>query len=107
MVPNMGEKNLVDHLVLFAVKDDASAEEVEDLLSSIRNLRGSITNVMDLSVGEDFSGRGGNYTHGLFVRFRTADDLRAYLEHPEHQAVIDKLDATTTGRLVVDYDHEP
>ena len=107
MVPKLGEKTLVDHLVLFAVKDDASAEEVEDLLSSIRNLRSSITNVMDLSVGEDFSRRGGNYTYGLNDRFQTADDLRAYLEHPDYQAVIDKLGATTPGRLVVDYDHEP
>jgi hypothetical protein len=97
---------LVDHLVLFAVKDDASSEDVEDLLSSLRALRSSITNVMDLSVGKDFSGRAKGYTHGLFVRFRTSDDLRAYLNHPEHQAVVEKLDALTTGRLVVDYDYE-
>jgi hypothetical protein len=97
---------LVDHLVLFAVNDDASPEDVEDLLASIRNLRGSIPNVMDLSVGEDFSGRAKGYTHGIFVRLRTTDDLRAYLDHPDHQAVVEKLDALTTGRLVVDYDHE-
>ena len=97
---------MVDHLVLFAVKGDASSEDVEDLLSSLRALRSSITNVMDLSVGKDFSGRAKGYTHGLFVRFRTSDDLRAYLNHPEHQAVVEKLDALTTGRLVVDYDHE-
>lgn len=100
------EKDLVDHLVLFAVNDDASAEDVEDLLASIRDLRGSIPNVMDLSVGEDFSGRAKGYTHGLFVRLRTADDLQAYLDHPDHRAVVEKLDALTTGRLVVDYDHE-
>jgi hypothetical protein len=98
---------MVDHLVLFTVKSEASPEDVEDLLSSIRALRGSISNVMDLSVGEDFSGRAKGYTHGLFVRFRTADDLRAYLEHPEHQAVVEKLEEVTSGRLVVDYDHEP
>ncbi len=98
---------MVDHLVLFAVNNYAPAEEVEDLLSSIRALRGSIPNVMVLSVGDDFSGRAKGYTHGLFVRFRTADDLRTYLAHPEHQAVVEKLEATTTGRLVVDYDHEP
>ena len=97
---------MVDHLVLFTVNDDASPEDVEDLLASIRNLRGSIPNVMDLSVGEDFSGRAKGYTHGLFVRLRTTDDLRAYLDHPDHQAVVEKLDALTTGRLVVDYDHE-
>ena len=98
---------MVDHLVLFAVKDDASPEDVEDLLASIQALRGSIPNVMDLSVGEDFSGRAKGYTHGLFVRLRTTDDLRAYLDHPDHQAVVEKLEAITTGRLVVDYDHEP
>jgi hypothetical protein len=93
--------------VLFAVSDDASPEDVEDLLASIRGLRGSIPNVMDLSVGEDFSGRAKGYTHGLFVRLRTTDDLRAYLDHPDHQAVVEKLEALTTGRLVIDYDHEP
>ncbi len=98
---------MVDHLVLFAVKDDASAEDVRDLLSSIRDLRGNIPNVMDLSVGEDFSGRAKGYTHGLFVRLRTADDLRAYLDHPDHRAVVEKLDSVTSGRLVVDYDYEP
>lgn len=97
---------MIDHLVLFTVKDDASAEDVEDLLSSIRDLRGSVSNVIDLSVGEDFSGRGEPYTHGLFVRFQTADDLQAYMKHPEHQKVVEKLEATTEGRVVVDYDHE-
>ena len=89
------------------MKDDASAEDVEDLLSGIRGLRSSIENVMDLSVGEDFSGRAKGYTHGLFARFRTSDVLRAYLNHPDHRAVVEKLDELTTGRLVVDYDHEP
>jgi ribosomal protein L17 len=98
---------LVDHLVLFAVSNDAASEDVEDLLSSIRALRSNISNVLDLSVGEDFSGRAGGYTHGLFVRFRTADDLREYLDHPDHRAVVEKLEKFTTGRLVADYDYEP
>ncbi len=97
---------MVDHLVLFTVKGDAPAADVEDLLSSIRDLRSSIPNVIDLSVGENFSGRAKGYTHGLFVRFQTPDDLWEYLNHPEHQAVAEKLETLTTGRLVVDYDHE-
>lgn len=97
---------MVDHLVLFTVKEGASSEQVADLLSSIRDLRSSIPNVIDLSVGENFSGRGEPYTHGLFVRFQTPDDLQAYLKHPEHLKVVEKLEATTEGRIVVDYDHE-
>ena len=100
------EKSLVDHLVLFTVNEDASAEDIDDLLSSLRGLKKGIPNVIDLSVGENFSERAQGFTHGLFVRFQTADDLRAYMDHPEHRAVVEKLDAVTAGRLVVDYDHE-
>ena len=96
---------MIDHLVLFAVKGDASAGDVEDLLSSLWGLKEGVPNVVDLTVGEDFSGRGGGHTHGLFARSASPDDLRAYLEHPEHRAVVEKLNTLTTGRLVVDYDH--
>lgn len=95
---------MIDHLVLFAAKDDASPEDIEDLLETLRGLRNSVESVVDLSVGEDFSGRGGGYTHGLFARFEDRDGLTQYLKHPEHVAGVEKLDTLTTGRLVVDYE---
>jgi len=95
---------MVDHLVFFAVRDDASQGEVNDLVSSIRNLSEEIPSTVDLSVGEDFSGRSGGYTHALVARFEDTDGLREYMEHPAHLAVVGKLDATTTGRIVVDYE---
>ena len=95
---------MVDHLVFFAVRDEASQEEVEDLLSSIRALRDEVPSTVDLSVGEDFTGRSGGYTHGIFVRFEDRDGLREYMEHPAHLVVVEKLGVTTTGRIVVDYE---
>jgi Stress responsive A/B Barrel Domain len=95
---------MVDHLVFFAVREDASQGEVEDLLSSIRGLREVVPSTIDLSVGEDFSGRSGGYTHAIFARFEDRAGLREYMEHPAHLAVVEKLDATTTGRIVADYD---
>ena len=97
---------MVDHLVLFTVKEDARGEDVEDLLASLKELKKGIPSVVDASVGENFSERSQGYTHGLFVRLQTVDDLRAYINHPEHQAVVEKLDALTKGRLVVDYEHD-
>ena len=97
---------MVDHLVLFTVKEDARAEDVEDLLASLKGLKKGIPNVVDLSVGANFSERSQGYTHGLFVRLQTVDDLQTYIGHPEHQVVVEKLDALTEGRLVVDYEHE-
>lgn len=95
---------MVDHLVLFAVKEEASSDEVEDLLSSIRALKDKVDSVVDLSVGEDFSGRSGEYTHALFARFEDRDGLREYAEHPNHLEVVEKLEERTTGRIVVDYE---
>lgn len=97
---------MIDHLVLFTVKDDSSAEDVADMLESLRALRSKVPNVIDITVGENFSERGGPYTHGLFARFQTPDDLQEYLKHPEHRAAADKLNTfANPDRIVVDYDH--
>lgn len=96
---------MIDHLVLFAVKEDVGGEEKEDLLRSLRDLRESVPGVVDLSVGEDFSGRAGEYTHALFVRFNDREGLKTYMEHPDHLAVVEKLGERTTGRIVADYEH--
>ena len=94
---------MIDHLVFLATNEDASPEDIEDLISSIQGLKDTVPRVVDLSVGENFSPRSGGYTHGLFVRFETADNLQGYLEHPDHQAVAEKLDRLTS-RIVVDYE---
>jgi hypothetical protein len=95
---------MVDHLVFFAVKEEATPEEVEDLLSSIWGLKEEVPATVDLSVGEDFSGRSGEYTHALFTRFEDAAGLQEYMQHPAHLAVVGKLGNITTGRVVVDYE---
>jgi len=95
---------MADHLVFFEIREEASPGAVEDLVSSIRGLKDEVPSTVDLSVGEDFSGRSGGYTHALFARFEDAGGLRGYMEHPAHLAVVEFLDATTTGRIVVDYE---
>jgi acetoacetate decarboxylase len=95
---------MVDHLVFFAVRDEASPEDVEDLLSSILGLKDEVPATVDLSVGEDFTGRSGGYTHAMFVRFEDAAGLQEYMQHPAHLAVVEKLGNVTTGRIVVDYE---
>ena len=93
---------MIDHLVFLAVREDASQEDVEDLISSIRGLRDTVPGVVDLTVGENFSERSGGYTHGIFVRFESVEGLQGYMKHPDHLAVVEKLDRLTS-RIVVDY----
>ncbi len=95
---------MIDHLVFFAVREDAPEEDIEDLLASIRDLKNTVPGVVDLTAGEDFSGRSGGYTHALFARFEDRDGLRTYMEHSDHRAVVEKLEERTTGRIVADYE---
>lgn len=95
---------MVDHLVFFAVRDGVSPEDVEDVLASIRGLKDAVPSTVDLSVGEDFSGRSGEYTHALFARFEDTAGLQEYMQHPEHLKVVEKLGERTTGRIVADYE---
>jgi hypothetical protein len=94
---------VIDHLVFLAAREDASTEDLDDLISSFRNLKETVPGVVDLSVGENFSQRSGGYTHGAFVRFEDVESLQGYLKHPDHLAVVEKLDALTT-RIVIDYE---
>jgi hypothetical protein len=94
---------MIDHLVFLAVREDASPEDIEDLISSIRGLEEAVPGVVDLTVGENFSARSGGYTHGIFVRFESREGLQGYMEHPDHLAVVEKLDRLTS-RIVVDYE---
>jgi Stress responsive A/B Barrel Domain len=95
---------MIDHLVFLVAREDASPEDIEDLISSIRGLKDTVPGVVDLTVGENFSERSGGYTHGIFVRFESREDLQGYMKHPDHLAVVEKLDALTT-RIVVDYEY--
>jgi Stress responsive A/B Barrel Domain len=94
---------MIDHLVFLAVREDASPDDVEDLIASIRGLKETVPGVVDLTVGEDFTGRSGGYTHGIFVRFESVEELQGYMKHPDHLAVVEKLDRLT-DRIVVDYE---
>ena len=94
---------MIDHLVFLAAREDASPEDIEDLISSIRGLKDTVPSVVDLSAGENFSERSGGYTHGVFVRFDSVEGLQEYMKHPDHLAVVEKLDALTS-RIVVDYE---
>lgn len=95
---------MIEHLVLFTVRDGISENQEEELVGDLRALKEKVPGVLELTVGRNFSERSGEYTHGLSARFRTRDELQTYIEHPEHRAVVKKLDELTEGRVVVDYE---
>ena len=96
---------MIEHMVLFKVKSDASATDAEQMLKELRGLAKRIPAVLELTCGTNLSSRNQGFTHGLFVRFRSREDLDVYINHPEHQRVVaERVRLITENIVVVDYE---
>ncbi len=96
---------MVEHVVLFRWTEAATAEAIQQAVDGLRDLRGQIEGIVDLSCGADFSSRAQGYTHGLVVRFTDRASLEAYGPHPAHQRVVTTLiDPIRADVLALDYE---
>ena len=98
---------MIEHIVLFRVREDARIEEIEEMLRRLRMLPDEVPGILQLSCGVNFSERSQGYTHGLVVRFPDKAALDAYQVHPNHQAAVaDAIRPVVEpgGILAVDYE---
>lgn len=96
---------MVEHVVLFKTKADATDEQKERMISELKALREKIPGIVDLSVGRNFSDRNQGYDIGLVVRFVDRAALDAYGPHPAHTGCVNTYIAPIKEDvLVVDYE---
>ena len=93
---------MIEHAVFFAVRPGADAGPMVQALSGLRD---EIPGIVSLSVGENFTQRGKQFTHGLVVRLESRDALQAYLDHPAHVAAVeDHVKPVLDDLLALDWD---
>ncbi len=92
---------MIKHIVMWTLKDKADAIKVKAMLE---RLKGQVPSIIDIEVGIDFSGSEAAADVVLYSTFANIDGLNAYQHHPEHQAVIPRMQAMTTSRKVADYE---
>lgn len=96
---------MIEHLVLFKWKQDASPEAIARVLEGLKALKSQIPEIVDLSCGKNFSDRSQGFQHGLVVRFNSRQDLEIYQPHPAHQVLIkDYIKPILADILAVDYE---
>ncbi|MBI2300488.1 MAG: Dabb family protein [Armatimonadetes bacterium] len=96
---------MVEHLVLFKLKPDATPQQVDALLAALQRLKDQIDTVRELTCGHNFSDRSNGHQIGLLVRFADRAGLAAYLPHPAHQACVeDYVKPILVDVTVVDYE---
>lgn len=96
---------MIEHIVLFKLKTDASEGKKRALLDALLALKNSVPGIVQASAGINFSARAQGYTHGFVVRFKDRAALDAYLPHPAHVAVVEShVKPLSEGVLALDYE---
>jgi hypothetical protein len=95
---------MVEHLVLFKMKAEATTADEDTLLAALVGLT-AIETVVELSCGRNFSPRSQGHALGLRVLCETRESLQTYLDHPLHQAALQEAILPVIESVtVVDYE---
>jgi len=99
------ERGVVEHIVWFKWRPEASPEAIAEAVAALRSMKGRIEPIVDVSCGEDFSGRSRGFQHGLVVRLRDRDALPVYQDHPVHQEIVaTKIKPILADIMALDYE---
>ena len=97
---------MIRHIVAFrlaAPEGEERAAAAEELKSRLETLVGVVPTLRHLEVGIDL-GTVENHWHAVLVtEFDSVADLDAYQAHPDHRAVVGRIDPLVAERAVVDY----
>ena len=93
------------HVVLFAFKDDASAEQIDTVVTDFSALARTVPGIVSYEWGTNVSLEGLNdgFTHCFTLGFAGNEERDVYLDHPAHMAFVATLPACLARSLVVDY----
>jgi hypothetical protein len=93
------------HVVLFSFKNNATADQVESVVSGFAALPAAIPGIVAYEWGTNVSPEGLNdgFTHAFTLTFANAPDRDAYLVHPAHQRFVETLGPLLERSLVLDY----
>jgi hypothetical protein len=92
---------MILHCVLLRLKSAMTGEEKQALFESVIALKQAIPGILDIKYGPNVSPEGlhGGFADGFAVTFESAEARDAYLVHPEHVAVGERIVSSTDGGL--------
>lgn len=90
------------HIVLMHFDEDATDVQIAALATGLDSLPGKISQIRSYEHGRDMGVRPASWDYGLVAEFDSADDFTAYVDHPDHQALVrDLLEPITASRVSV------
>lgn len=101
---------MIHHMVLLRIRRDVPVREVERVFAALRDLQKKIPGLASFAGGPYSSQEGmqRGFTHGFCMTFTSAAARDAYLPHPAHEAVKERVLGILDGGLdgVIAFDFE-
>ena len=91
---------MFNHIVLFRLQDEGDTEEA---LRRLQALAEQVPVIRSLEAGRNLVPAERAYDVGLVVKLDSLDDLPAYANHPDHQALLAWIKPRVTGVAAVDF----
>jgi hypothetical protein len=99
---------MINHVVLFKLKDFPSDEVKKEVLNQFQSkllaLKDFIPELKFIEVGQHFTLASASYDLCLISHFESLADLDIYKVHPEHLKVVDFVNEVAASRAAVDYE---
>lgn len=92
---------MILHCVFLRLKASLPPAEKQAMFEAVAALQAIIPGIVSISFGPNVSREGlsGGFQDGFVVTFETPDARDAYLSHPDHMAVGDRIVAACDGGL--------
>jgi hypothetical protein len=97
----MAAEKLLRHVVFFAFKEEATAEDIEQVGKDFLGMPAKIPAIHDIEWGSAINK--GPYTHCMLVIFLNAADLKIYAEHPDHKSIGARFHHLFSSVVEIDY----
>lgn len=102
---------MITHIVLFTPKPELSEHDRQALIAALQRAIDGIPTIRRASIGQRFTlGRPGyeslmreHYEYAAIFEFDSEADLIAYLDHPAHQELGQRLFMSASAVLAYDY----
>jgi hypothetical protein len=85
--------------MLMQFKDGATEAQIEAALEGLATMPDRVPGILRYEFGSDLGLIDGNPDLALVADFTSAEDWRAYLDHPDHRALVESVIAPIMGAM--------
>lgn len=92
------------HMLLLQAKPETSSAQFDAALASLLALKQQIPVVVSVEAHPSINPGGqSRYTHIVNFTFASVEDLKTYIQHPAHQAILGDFQRFFANPIVFDY----